>query len=235
VILSGLLPLPGVALRGAVTAPGLQQTSWIEGGRDLAEARGQADADRKRRHRSFLQAVMAHSLGLREAARSGRLLLRVSGGGVRKQLERREKAVIKDAEAEERERVKALKANNMDAYLELVRKSKNERIQFLLAQTDAYLESLSSLVSSQKEANKRFEAEAERAAAAAAEAAAADRAGGGGGGGMEEEGGGGAPASSAAATAASDVAAAAPPPPPCPTTTTARTWWARSWWRSPRC
>jgi hypothetical protein len=63
----------------------------------------------------------------------------------------------------------------MDAYLELVRKSKNERITFLLSQTDTYLSSLSTLVGSQKDSNARFEQEAEERAALLAEKAAKER------------------------------------------------------------
>ena len=111
---------------------------------------------------------MAHSVSLRESIRGQRSALRTVAQGVKKHIERKSMAVERDAEREQKDRIKALKENNMDAYLELVRKSKNERIEFLLSQTDKYLVSLSSLVSDQKQVTARFEedvAERDRVAA----------------------------------------------------------------------
>ena len=42
----------------------------------------------------------------------------------------------------EKLRVKALKENDMEAYQQLVSEAKNERLQFLLNQTDEYLASI---------------------------------------------------------------------------------------------
>lgn len=97
------------------------------------------------------------------------------------------------AEAIEKARLAAIQAGDMAAYAALVRKSKNERLAFLLRQTDAYLVSLADLISRQQAATvadaaagearmaslQALEAEKERAAAARAEArqqAAAQRA-----------------------------------------------------------
>ena len=48
----------------------------------------------------------------------------------------------REEEREERRRLKALRENDMEAYAELVAKTKNERLRFLLEQTDAYLAEL---------------------------------------------------------------------------------------------
>lgn len=53
----------------------------------------------------------------------------------------------READREERARIRALKANDMDKYLELVQTAKNDRIQFLLNQTDAALRDIGALVS----------------------------------------------------------------------------------------
>ena len=176
-ILSAALPLPALSIRATVTDPSVT-LSWTEGGgRGGAERASVQDQQRKQQWRAFLGDIMRHSLTLREAARGQRLVAKTCAHAARKKIEREERSKDRAQENEEKERVKALKANNMDAYLELVRKSKNERITFLLSQTDTYLSSLSTLVGSQKDSNARFEAEAEERAAAQAEKAAKDREG----------------------------------------------------------
>jgi hypothetical protein len=50
----------------------------------------------------------------------------------------------------QRARLKALKAHDMAAYAALVQKTKNERLTFLLQQTEAYLASLAQLVGVQQ-------------------------------------------------------------------------------------
>ncbi len=50
----------------------------------------------------------------------------------------------------ERQRLQALKENDEEAYIRLLNETKNERLQLLLRQTDAYLEKISNMVQSQK-------------------------------------------------------------------------------------
>jgi hypothetical protein len=44
--------------------------------------------------------------------------------------------------AEERARLKALRSNDMDAYKKLLEKTKNNRLVYLMEQTDEYLKNL---------------------------------------------------------------------------------------------
>ena len=61
--------------------------------------------------------------------------------------ERRERA---KKEKMEKERLKALKANDTEAYLTLLKEHKNEKLIAVLRETDSYLKSLGSKVQMQK-------------------------------------------------------------------------------------
>ena len=69
---------------------------------------------------------------------------------VRDQIDRKEKQKERDAELVERERLAALKANDMRAYSALLEETKNERLKFLLSKTDEYINQVSNLLSEQR-------------------------------------------------------------------------------------
>ena len=60
-------------------------------------------------------------------------------------------------ERDEKQRMKALRENDMSAYTELVKKRKDDRLQFLLDQTDSLLSSLRDFVETQKAQAELFD------------------------------------------------------------------------------
>ena len=65
---------------------------------------------------------------------------------VRKHFEERERTDQRREREEERRRIQALREDNEEAYRELLRNTKNERLKLILEQTDAYLLQLGSTV-----------------------------------------------------------------------------------------
>jgi len=61
--------------------------------------------------------------------------------------------VLNNKDKQERERIKALKDNDMDAYINLISTQKNSRLMQILEQTDKYLRQLGSKVTLQKNEN----------------------------------------------------------------------------------
>ena len=51
----------------------------------------------------------------------------------------------------EKERIQALKENNMDAYAKMIQDTKNTRLKFLLNQTDSYITQINDLIQVQRE------------------------------------------------------------------------------------
>eukprot|EP00002_Diphylleia_rotans_P017190 TRINITY_DN3337_c0_g1_i2.p1 TRINITY_DN3337_c0_g1~~TRINITY_DN3337_c0_g1_i2.p1 ORF type:complete len:1271 (+),score=224.39 TRINITY_DN3337_c0_g1_i2:858-4670(+) len=105
---------------------------------------------RKSSHAKFLAAVVAHQSRFEEYHR----LKHVSIKNIHKRviqhhqiIERREQ---QKREKMERERLRALKEDDFEAYLKLVDEAKNERLKLLLHQTDQYLMQIGAMVEQQK-------------------------------------------------------------------------------------
>ena len=109
------------------------------------------DTARKRLRDEFLLAVAMHTDEFRGfhrdvrkgASRLGKAVLASFDGKARKEK--------RDGERAQRERLRALKENNMEEYMKLVSDSKNERITQLLKETDNYLAELGDKVRLQKQ------------------------------------------------------------------------------------
>jgi len=61
-------------------------------------------------------------------------------------LEQKERKVLNNKDKQERDRIKALKDNDMDAYINLINTQKNSRLMQILEQTDNYLKQLGTKV-----------------------------------------------------------------------------------------
>jgi hypothetical protein len=68
-------------------------------------------------------------------------------------LEQKERKVMNKKHKQERERIKALKDNDMDAYINLINTQKNSRLMQILEQTHKYLQQLGTKVVLQKYEN----------------------------------------------------------------------------------
>eukprot|EP00953_Heterococcus_sp_UTEX-ZZ885_P003514 2408-Heterococcus_DN1.PRE.2 len=73
---------------------------------------------------------------------------------VEKQVELRTQRAEREGDKAERKRLAALKANDMDAYSKLVEETKNERLKYLLSQTDRYIEEITVKINQQRDSLK---------------------------------------------------------------------------------
>lgn len=69
-------------------------------------------------------------------------MLSCDAQAVKTHLDTRKRDAEREEEKQERLRLRALRANDMEAYSRLVEETKNERLHFLLKQTDDYLRTL---------------------------------------------------------------------------------------------
>lgn len=100
----------------------------------------------RHKHREFAKHVAEHAKvfkdfhlnALSQAKKVNRGAAQVHANVVRREQQSKERA--------ERERLKALRDNDEDAYLALLQETKNERLTMLLAQTDEYLRNIGALV-----------------------------------------------------------------------------------------
>ena len=173
-------PLPGLlalqrrlradvlsAVDGSTRASDAERTLMLRRGRrarqpreqrevERAEKKRQMDAEvrRKRRRDEFLLKIVAHhdefkaqhKEWARTAVKLGRAVLGSFDLKARKE--------VKEKERQQRERLKALRENNIDEYMKLINDTKNERITELLAETDRYLKELGAKVQASKELTK---------------------------------------------------------------------------------
>ena len=105
------------------------------------------------RNQEFLANVLQHSRYLKDAHRQTQARAVKLGRAVLQYHTNLEKEEQRRQERVERERIKALRADDEEAYLKLIDQKKDTRITHLLRQTDSYLASLAKLVLEQKRAD----------------------------------------------------------------------------------
>ena len=122
-----------------------------------------ADAKRKQRREEFLAAILRHGEDFRtfhkESRRTGNRLAKA----VLQDFDSKARREAKEREKGQRERLKALRENNLDEYMKLINDTKNERLKSLIEQTDNYLRELGEKVQLQKEVVREAEAKAVQA------------------------------------------------------------------------
>ena len=135
--------------------------------REQRRRQAEREEGRRRRLRSYLQGVMAHREEFLRFHRQRRGEQRTCAQGVRKWFDSRDRRVEREKDNEERARLQALKDNDMDEYIRLVEKTRNERLNYLIQQTDAYIAKIADLVQSAraKAGGAGGDEEEERAAA----------------------------------------------------------------------
>eukprot|EP01138_Halocafeteria_seosinensis_P010273 gb/GECG01010491.1/.p1 GENE.gb/GECG01010491.1/~~gb/GECG01010491.1/.p1 ORF type:complete len:634 (+),score=86.20 gb/GECG01010491.1/:1-1902(+) len=107
----------------------------------------------KQRHEQFLGAILQHSQNFLFFHSQRRQKATSLAQNAQLLLEERRKEREKDTQKIERERLKALRNNDLNAYQDLLKETKNERLEYLLNKTDEYLSNLGALVASQQESN----------------------------------------------------------------------------------
>lgn len=108
-------------------------------------------ARRKRqKQKEFMHGIFAHQAEFFEFHRKKYKHCRKRGTGAKVLLEQLEKKKQETLDKQDRERIKVLKAQNFDAYMDLVQQTKNTRILEILKQTDDFLRQIGAKVKVQK-------------------------------------------------------------------------------------
>jgi len=134
--------------------------------REQQRLKQEREAGRRHQYQLYLRSVMAHRDEFVKFHRTKRTDVARAARAVRTHVETLEKTEEKIEDREARKRIQALRANDMEAYAELVNETKNERLQFLLKQTDEYIAQISHMISESREKaqEEQEESAAERAA-----------------------------------------------------------------------
>ena len=101
-------------------------------------------------HHDFIKAVVTHAKAYREYHRNNHTAMVKLAKQIKATMDGKERDAAREASKKEQARLEALKNNDMEAYQKLIKKYKNERLDFLMNQTSKYLENLSHLVETQK-------------------------------------------------------------------------------------
>lgn len=109
--------------------------------------------EKKRRadHQLYLKAIMNHSREFFQYHKNVKMQISRSAKAVKGFLDQKASKAEREEDRQEKLRLKALKANDMEAYGKLVAEAKNERLTYLLSQTNSYLESIRKLVREHKQ------------------------------------------------------------------------------------
>lgn len=134
-----------------VTDPS-RQVPVVDGGRPRPKP--PTEAARAARAKFFLRHVQAHTIAFNTYHRTaksewGRVVVEAS-----KKARQSVRQTAREEDKRERERLRALKANDMASYKSLLEGKKQERLQYLIEQTEMYLRKLSSLIAKQQESNE---------------------------------------------------------------------------------
>eukprot|EP00698_Gefionella_okellyi_P022852 TRINITY_DN7652_c0_g1_i1.p1 TRINITY_DN7652_c0_g1~~TRINITY_DN7652_c0_g1_i1.p1 ORF type:complete len:1123 (+),score=256.91 TRINITY_DN7652_c0_g1_i1:28-3369(+) len=115
-----------------------------------SKARVEAEAKLKSIHVAFLYSVDEHAKKFREFHKARRAVTRRCNMQVVAYLANKDRDVAREQERLERERLRALKADDEEAYLRLLQQSKNERLIRLIQQTDEFLSTLGDRIKATK-------------------------------------------------------------------------------------
>lgn len=117
--------------------------------KDFKKQRNETAESLRRRNMHFVRAVMHYRDDFFRYHRYVRNEQAKTARAVRAQLENNESKKEKEDLRAESKRLQALKENNMVAYVKLVEETKNERLKYLLRQTDNYILQINSMIAEQ--------------------------------------------------------------------------------------
>ena len=112
--------------------------------------RTREEKEGRKARKQYLTAVLNHSRDFTSWHREKRRVAKRNGDSVLKQLEEIEKLKQQETKAAERERLAALKENNEEEYIRLLKKAKNERLLTLIRQTDQYMHTIGAHIRSEQ-------------------------------------------------------------------------------------
>ncbi|TYZ66168.1 hypothetical protein PybrP1_006751 [[Pythium] brassicae (nom. inval.)] len=108
------------------------------------------EKQRRAAHQLYLRAVLGHARDFFAYHKNVKLQLAKAAKGAKAAVEHKISRAEREEDRQEKLRLKALKANDMEAYGKLVAEAKNERLTYLLGQTNSYLDSIRKLVREHK-------------------------------------------------------------------------------------
>ena len=117
------------------------------------QMRSGQESRKKARHKEFLNKILAHAKNFSEFHKKKVNKMKKFAYETRNKLNWIEKKEQQAKDKEEKERLKVLKENKFEEYLDLIKKEKNTRLLHILEQTNQYLSRLGAKVKMQKQAN----------------------------------------------------------------------------------
>lgn len=142
--------------------PRLYKRSKRQGLRDARmteklEKQQKIEQERKKRqkHQEYLNAVLQHGKDFKEYHRNVITKLSKLNRAVLAHHANNEREQKREQERIEKERMRALMANDEAGYRKMIDKEKNKRLDFLLTQTDEYIKNLSDMVKQHKAEQRR--------------------------------------------------------------------------------
>ena len=117
--------------------------------------RTREEKEGRKARKQYLTAVLNHSRDFSSWHREKRRVAKRNGDSVLKELEEIEKKKLNENKIAEKERLAALKENNEEEYIRLLKKAKNERLLTLIRQTDQYMHTIGAHI--RQEQQKRLD------------------------------------------------------------------------------
>eukprot|EP00002_Diphylleia_rotans_P024257 TRINITY_DN4781_c0_g1_i4.p1 TRINITY_DN4781_c0_g1~~TRINITY_DN4781_c0_g1_i4.p1 ORF type:complete len:1214 (-),score=254.60 TRINITY_DN4781_c0_g1_i4:717-4358(-) len=142
---TNLLPPTIPILTRKLAGPGVYTSQQID-----TQVKKNFEQTRKSNFRKFLTALNHHFVAFHELARSQSSQRRRLNQAITMYFKNKEKAELAAQERAQKERMRLLRENDVDAYMKLVKATKNDRLLQLLRQTDECLQKLGAKVQMQR-------------------------------------------------------------------------------------
>ena len=132
--------------------------------------RAREDKEARKARKLFLSAVLNHSRDFSSWHREKRRLSKRAGDSVLKEMEEIERKRAMENKMAEKERLAALRENNEEEYIRLLKKAKNERLLSLIAQTDQYMMDIGAHIQAEQKKAGTYSASASSASSSSSDA-----------------------------------------------------------------
>ena len=113
--------------------------------------RTREEKESRKSRKVYLTAVLNHGRDFTSWHREKRRAAKRNGDSVLKELEEMERKRQAESKVAEKERLAALKENNEEEYIRLLKKAKNERLLTLIRQTDQYMHTIGAHIKSEQQ------------------------------------------------------------------------------------
>jgi ATP-dependent helicase STH1/SNF2 len=117
------------------------------------------EKQRRAEHQQYLKTILNHSRDFFAYHKNVKAQVTKSARAAKAFVDAKATKAEREEDRQEKLRLKALKANDMEAYGKLVAEAKNERLTYLLSQTNSYLDSIRKLVRDHKRKHNVVSAE----------------------------------------------------------------------------